>query len=211
MLHTPARIGAGTPTGGQFAASSHPESAVLLEEPPTESDQAHPGRGLLVTDVMGDEYELTPGVIDDDADYVFRNGQCLALAVAVSRRTGWPIVMTCFDIPERLQISPEHHPDLVHATVRTPEGALLDIRGSNDPDVREMDGRHDVEWPADQVDALMAAYDVDMESQLVDIADTFVDSVLELREQELETLAQWNASAQPTTDAAFAPEKDTHR
>ncbi|MEJ7648185.1 MAG: hypothetical protein WKF57_03895 [Nakamurella sp.] len=166
-MSAPARVLAGVPAGGQFAAGSHAESDVQLtplpsERPSSERPPTEPAR-VLVTDVMGDEYLLTPGVIDDDADYVFRNGQCLALAVAVSRRTGWPIVLTCFDTPERFELGPDHPPDLVHATVRTPEGQLLDIRGPNDPDVREMDDRHDVEWPADRVDALMAAYDVDME------------------------------------------------
>ena len=36
---------------------------------------------------------VTPGVIDDEAEYAYRNGQCIALSLALAKETGWPIVV----------------------------------------------------------------------------------------------------------------------
>lgn len=47
---------------------------------------SHPVRHLLHN--YGDEFLLTPGIIDDNARHVFTEGQALALAAGVSRATG---------------------------------------------------------------------------------------------------------------------------
>lgn len=69
---------------------------------------------------FGDEsFELTPGVIDEDAEYVFTHGQCHALALALNERTGWPLVGIAAGGP--------HHPS--HCAVRRPDGEIIDITG----------------------------------------------------------------------------------
>lgn len=66
---------------------------------------------------------VTLGLLDEDARYAFTQGQCHALAMAVHEDTGWPIVAWSFwrygDVPD-------------HYLVKTPDGQLLDIKGTHD-------------------------------------------------------------------------------
>jgi hypothetical protein len=80
-----------------------------------------------VLDSGGSPCDVTPGVIDDEADRVYTNGQCLALAVAMSEQTGWPVVVTRDDLGD--EIDGEPYFTLRHALVQAPDGTLLDIRG----------------------------------------------------------------------------------
>jgi hypothetical protein len=80
-----------------------------------------------VLDSGGGPCDVTPGVIDDEADWVYTNGQCLALAVAMSEQTGWPIVVTRDDLGDTIDGEPYF--TLRHALVQAPDGTLLDIRG----------------------------------------------------------------------------------
>lgn len=140
-------------------------------------------------DAGGHLVELTPGVIDDEADWAYMHGQCLALAVAVSRRTGWPVVTTTIEETEPDAEQPDgyfHQRLLRHAAVRTPEGDLLDIRGPGDPDVIETyEGERQDTWPAERLDELLAEHQGFLEEQNLEAAETFVDPVLKLRDDEL--------------------------
>lgn len=99
---TPSRQPAGTPVGGQFAASSRPSADVSL---------------------LGyREPERAPGISEDDVDDFTNSGWCVALANALHERTGWPVAVLA-DTEARL--------GWFHAGVRTPEGTLVDVAGEH--------------------------------------------------------------------------------
>ncbi len=112
-------------------------------------------------DIVG-EYSIelrgiTLGKIDDDSIYAYQNGQCLALARAISERTGWPMIWLFS--ASRSRLAPEwatkwdnrsvakwrtHHAsengsfmgwaeDFIHALVKAPNGTLFDISRSGSP------------------------------------------------------------------------------
>lgn len=66
-----------------------------------------------------EQFELTPGVIDETAEHVFTRGQCHALALAIHDETGWPIVGIAGD--------GNHHPG--HCAIERPDGRIIDITG----------------------------------------------------------------------------------
>jgi len=78
---------------------------------------------------------------DDDAESsrsvfagMYLHGLCVAMAVAIHRRTGWPLIA-----------ARNERGDLIHAGVRTPSGSCMDVRG-------EMSDWHFmVEFKADRV------------------------------------------------------------
>lgn len=87
----------------------------------------HETGAYTVLDSGGGPVDVTPGVLNDDADWVYTNGQCLALAVAMSEKTGWPVVLTRDDLGDTIGDEPFY--TLRHAYVQAPDGTLLDIRG----------------------------------------------------------------------------------
>lgn len=93
---------------------------------------------------------ITRGVIDDDSIHAYRSGQCVALARAISERTGWPLMLIFTasrtrQAPEkwdnrnvaewRTHYQSEHGTlqgwalDFIHVFVKTPKGTLIDIGG----------------------------------------------------------------------------------
>lgn len=90
---------------------------------------------------------VRPGTVDDAAVYAYKNGQCIALALAINRRTGWPIVVHVSragspDWERRMhghviplaRAGDGWFRDFVHAMVLTPTDQLLDIDDLHDPD-----------------------------------------------------------------------------
>lgn len=90
---------------------------------------------------------IKPGVIDDDAQYVYKNGQCIALALALNKLTGWPIIAHLarpgdLEGMSRLngrsigiaQATNGWFYDFVHAMVLTRERRLVDIDGTANPE-----------------------------------------------------------------------------
>jgi hypothetical protein len=63
---------------------------------------------------------LETGKLDDRARLAFGAGQCHGLALALHRRTGWPMVAV-------------HRADgtCIHITVRRPDGLLVDVTGAH--------------------------------------------------------------------------------
>lgn len=117
--------------------------------------------------------EVVPGVIDDAAMYLYRNGQCVALARALHETTQWPIV---------LHLQPLEGGTLLHhALVRTPEGELLDIGGVLDPlayvDVMEGED-HFIEGPYQLLHPQLSHQE--LVPQEVEVARQFVPPLLEL-------------------------------
>lgn len=138
-----------------------------------------------VYDSSGSPCEVTPGVIDDEADWVYLNGQCLALAVAMSERTGWPVhlrTLTDGDEADPTGV----YANLRHAYVQAPDGALIDIRGVNDADIVDEECR-DLDCdlylpprviPAAEARTLLDEFEGYLFDQDVPTAETFVDAVL---------------------------------
>lgn len=185
------RVPAGVPAGGQFATTAHAEADVTLTEaaePARERVDAPSESGYVtVQDASGDDIDLIPGLIDDEARYVYKNGQCLALAVAISRHTGWPMHVTTYDGGEEPD---EYAPtgfaqvrELRHASVFTPAGDLLDITGQHDPDAIELYEGDEVEVvAADEADRLLEEHGSNLEPGDLDVASQFVQAVLDLNE-----------------------------
>ena len=135
-----------------------------------------PERSLTeeVADNFGETTVVTRGHIDDAAKYVYRNGQCLALAAAVSKATGWPIV---------LRISDEDGtPFLHHAWVEDPNGDLIDIYGLNDREA--VDDQYDGSYERTRMVTIDELPDLFVEladtipAQDHDTAASFVDPVM---------------------------------
>lgn len=74
-------------------------------------------------------YEITDvriidGVASADAVTAFTEGDCWALAIAVHKMTGWPLVLAGTDSASDLD-------GYSHVMVRMPDGLLLDITGAS--------------------------------------------------------------------------------
>ena len=169
------RVPAGTgSSGGQFASSGHIDTGLQL---------AHVPEYVEVFDASGDVCQLTPGVIDEEARWVYTNGQCLALAVALARRTGWPLATTTIEELDPDGAEPDgyrHHALLRHASVLTPAGDLLDINGDNDAEAIEHypEDTFVLHSSPDEVDQLLAEQEGHLMYQDLAVAEMFVDVVL---------------------------------
>lgn len=124
---------------------------------------------------------VTPGVLDEDASWAYKHGQCLALAVALSRRTGWPIRVATYTEDEPDSWAPGGvvtHRLLRHAWVVTPGGDLLDIDGPGGPDVIEDFDADVAVVDAGLCDELLAEHEGYLEHQDLDVAESFVAPLL---------------------------------
>jgi hypothetical protein len=82
-----------------------------------------------------EECELTPGVLNANAERAFTSGQCHALALALHELTGWEVGGLAWtyvgdeDIPLDLgeTLGVEEMPK--HVVVKAPDGSLLDVEG----------------------------------------------------------------------------------
>lgn len=152
------------------------------KEPAGRSRTSLTGQQLLVKDRHGDTVGLTAGVLDREASYVFNAGQCLALAIALSERTGWPLYLRVgHGIIGRRRKACDY---AIHAMVRKPDGKLLDVDGIRDegdwvPSGWEIDP---VIIPATDARSALTRYTAGMVTQDITVAEQFVDVVLERAE-----------------------------
>jgi hypothetical protein len=92
-----------------------------------------------------EEPVVEPGLLDEVAMEAYKSGQCLALALALHDRTGWPVMLLVRGKKRSLQ--KVKMDDIIHALVRAPDGYDVDIYGDNEPEVLEeeatdLHGRH---------------------------------------------------------------------
>lgn len=76
------------------------------------------------------EYRRPPhGPLGEKKDIWYTEGDCWALALALHRKTGWPMVALGYEDEES---TPYTERGWVHVVVRTPDDRLLDVRGVRD-------------------------------------------------------------------------------
>lgn len=161
------------------AIGSHPTTRDASSHSPT----AEP---VEVYDSSGDPVEVIPGVIDDNADWVYRNGQCLALAVAAAEETGWPVHLRTFTDGDPADPTGTYL-NLRHAYLEAPDGTLIDIRGDHDPviveeETRDFDGdlyAPPRTVPATEARALLEEFEGFLNDQDTQTAKSFVYPMLE--------------------------------
>jgi hypothetical protein len=165
---------------GRFIATSHTEPGLALggSEP------------VPVMDSSGEWVDVTPGQRDDAARHVYLNGQCLAMAVALSKRTGWPVLTRTVELDEG------EPPLLIHAYVQGPGGVLVDYTGGRDQEA-EAESWEDEddfeETPFDLADGLLSNYEGHLGPQNTELAESFVDGVLAAYEEDWGSGPDWTA------------------
>jgi hypothetical protein len=81
--------------------------------------------------ILMENSNLSPGIIDGSALYVFKHGGCDALAIALHDATNWPIVAIT-DANNVFADGTAGGGSAMHWNVRHPSGKLLDIDGLHD-------------------------------------------------------------------------------
>jgi hypothetical protein len=158
-------------TGGRFTATRRTEPGLVL-------GIAGP---VPVMDSSGEWVDVTPGQRDDAARHAYLNGQCLALAVALSKRTGWPVLTRTVELDE------DEPPLLIHAYVQGPDGVLLDYTGGRDQEAEaeNWEDEDSIELtPAALADGLLRNYEGHLGPQNTGLAESFVDGVLAVYEED---------------------------
>ncbi|WP_167163101.1 hypothetical protein [Streptomyces sp. MBT27] len=98
-------------------------------------------RPVAVLGANGFTYDVTPGLIDDAARRAFTEGQCHALALALTEMTGWPatalLTVECSALDEMCSdagVEDDTCPCRIgHIVVTRPDGAHIDIDGAHAP------------------------------------------------------------------------------
>lgn len=194
------RVAAGVPEGGQFAAWFRDEAAVdLVKQPEHPAPRVigidptwfarlapHQQRNFVedgtvsVRDSSGDPVEVRPGIVDENADWVYRNGQCLALAVTAAEECGGEVYCQRVDLDDTDEHDQPFY-NLRHAYVLTPDGELLDIQGAHGgPDDLADDDDPDSAEPLvfDNPRDALAHFDGWLEDQDTVVAEPFAKRLL---------------------------------
>jgi len=150
------------------------------------------GTQVTLVGSWNDEFSVTAGVIDDQAIKAYNGGQCHALAIAINKRKGWPIVALMNyaynddDDPEE----PTWELMMTHVGALTPEGDFVDINGRRpvadvvNQYIDDYYGAGDAEGDEFGIEVvtpgrLAGMLDADdMRPPAMDVAVTFVDAVL---------------------------------
>jgi len=119
--------------------------------------------------------ELTPGVINSEAEAYYSYGACALLAIDLHRQTGMPLVLLVSD----LQDDPVDQERVwVHGCVRTPSGDYLDIHGVEDAE--EKLARWRSRYP--DIKMLEVADEAEFCSHVGDDFDSFMEHELAVTE-----------------------------
>lgn len=140
-------------------------------------------------------FDLTPGVLDGAARHAFTMGACAALALALHKRTGWPLVAITdhhnASRPEGGGLPQAGWGSSLHYGVLHPSGKFVDVDGAQDVEeaTRAYDGDADdgrAAWGITS-EAIVREWYVNCQGEPVPVrvAESFVDAVL----KQLETKA----------------------
>lgn len=142
---------------------------------------------VTAQDAYGDPVELIPGIVDDNADWAFKRGQCLALAVAMSEQTGCEVLIQRVDFGDTDENGDPFY-NLGHAYLRLPEGELLDIQGVHDEEMAltdefgiELDEATPIEpmiFPAERAREALAHFEGYIVEQDLTVAESFAARTL---------------------------------
>lgn len=126
---------------------------------------------VVRTSAPGMSVSITPGVVDESADFLYKNGQCVALATAIAQDRGWGVAVATYSDEGLVK----------HAWAVDESGALWDVDGSHDRAAIEeaLDEDEEIEVYRPQEVALLAE---ELEGRIgqqdVPLARTFVPAVL---------------------------------
>ena len=180
---------AGTAAARECSGSSNVKASHQITATPalasTPANSYEGAEFAEVQDADGNVITLIPGEITGSTRYVYRNGQCVALAAAISRRTGWPVVTREYEI----KLGGETQRILGHAYALSPDGHIVDIDGA-----LNWEGDRVKAWreedvvtitESDRVDDLLDSFSHRLSEQNVDLAETFLDIVFEQYEADV--------------------------
>lgn len=157
-----------------FTEADHPRGMAgrFVAKPADETDLDLPAP-VTLTDARGLRVAVTPGQLDDEADYLFMNGQCVGMAVALAQSRGWGVVVHSYSDEGLTK----------HAYAVAEDGTYWDVRGENDPVIVEEDMEPDDELEHYRPDEVRFVID-ELEdegrigTQDVELARSFVPAVL---------------------------------
>lgn len=134
-----------------------------------------PSVTVTLTGSLDERWSITPGVVDDDAIDAYETSHSLSLALAISGRTGWPVVLHLAHF-DRQRVA------LVRAWAQMPSGRLVDIHGCGLRSVAEgalapTDALHEVS--ADEAPDLMDQFAEHLPPQDALLAGTMAQVVIE--------------------------------
>lgn len=143
-----------------------------------------------VEDNWGDKSEMIGGELNEDSRFLFRNGQCLALASELAKRfDSDKLAMVSVELySEELDDDGEAitYPSPVHFYAVHEDGTLWDVDGSNDADIAKEiaeDNGNNLSYLS--VEEAQAGFSVDLSEQHYDYAATMVDPVIKLNEERI--------------------------
>lgn len=84
---------------------------------------------VSVAGINGSSFTVTPGLIDEAAQLAYLNGQCAALAVALSEIQEGEIIAIGYDETSEDYEEWEANPSWGHVGFELPGGTVLDIEG----------------------------------------------------------------------------------
>ena len=154
------------------------------------------GQSFWVEDSGGTGCDLIGGQLDDEARFVFKNGQCLALAVELAKAAGTNMVAVWVDETEDRGYNPETgealfdengnsapyvYDAIIHAHAIASDGKLYDIDGDleeEDVIMIGLDSQPDGRLIKLTIDEAMDRFEGYMTQQRYEFARTFVTSIL---------------------------------
>ena len=124
-----------------------------------------------LTTAYGEQVTITPGIITPDADRLFMEGQCVAMAVAIAQHHDWGLVVSR-DACNRIR----------HAWADDGQGSYWDVRGDNDAlGVEEDEAEYEgtlTRSPADAATDLLAEAEATMGPQEVLLAKSMLPALV---------------------------------
>lgn len=131
-----------------------------------------PGEPVTRTTARGLSVKVTPGVVDENADLLYKNGQCVAMARAIAEERGWGVAVATYSEEGLVK----------HAWAVDENGTFWDVQGENGRDLieEEMDDDEEIAvYRSDELDSLEEDLEGKIGPQDVPLARTFVKNLLD--------------------------------
>lgn len=175
MTHSGARH---NPVTGRFETGTHTEPLPLDAPTAMPVDVSYIPNAQHRHDVKA---AYLPGVLNDDADHIFRHGQCMALAVSIAQQNGWDDVAVGWvrnepyeEYDEDETVDQENGVPM-HVYAVRPDGLLIDVRGGVHFDAAERDYDGLRFYPVEDAEYVCGEF---MSEQNYPFAESFVEPVM---------------------------------